>query len=400
MPLFSVILTASDRPKLLARALRSLFSQTFRDWELILVVDGDCEEVLDVARRLKDTGIVIAKPFDCKVGSSGILAAGEPCPSPVKRVAAAVNLGLDRATGDWITYLCDDDEYLPRRFEKYLPQLDLADAVCGNAQFVQLTGAVAHQGKFRFRYPEPLLPGHAELLEAIRPGNFICHDSIVHKRTHLRWPVDVQPTPNDWRYWLLLHQAGFRFRRALTVGERALMPGAWRGGALTEDQVLALVGEEVRGGSDVKRMRYAKNVTKKKQVVSTTTGRSIVVYPGERIDADLVSYTEANGKTILFPGFALCGDFFFPETLDEMKLGPTITQQRRKPPRAARAPEPPTVEGAAAGKAVEPPEEEAAAPLGSLDITRPRSFEPISKIQGDTLLTAQAAEPKHPFDID
>ncbi len=388
MPLFSVILTASDRPLLLARALRSLRSQSFQDWELVLVVDGQDPEVLDTAAKLGDTGKVKVKFVSLpeSVVAPGFHSAGGAClPSPrVKRVAVAVNLGLDSAAGEWVTYLCDDDEYLPGRFEHYLPHLPLADAVAGNALFVGLDGSVRRSSKMGYLYPEPHLPGHDELVAAIRPGNFICHDSVVHRNTRLRWPTDLQPTPNDWRFWVALHRSGFRFRRIGAVGERALMPGSWREGKPTQDQVLSLVGENLGGGKMSNCIRYAKNTSGKRQNLSNGSGGTIKVYPGERVDAALASYQTSDGKWSLFPGFSLCGDFSFPETVEDLKKQPVkqITQTRRKdlPPEQVRRPH----EG-------EPPE---------VILTRPRSFEPIAAIRDGTVLTETNREPKHPFDLD
>jgi glycosyltransferase involved in cell wall biosynthesis len=394
MPLFSVILTACNRAQLLKRALRSLYSQSFKDWELVLVIDGQDFEVLDMAARLGDTGGVKVKfvPLPESVVAPDSHSVGGAClPSPrIKRVAVAVNLGLDVASGEWITYLCDDDEYLPGRFEHYLPHLSLADAIAGNAQFVRLNGAVMHQNKFRFNYPAPEVPGHLELLDVIRPGNFICHDSIAHRATKLRWPTDIQPTPNDWRYWVALHRSGFRFRRIEAVGERALMPGTWREGNPTQEKVLSLAGECLGGGKVSSYIRYAKNVSGKRQNVSNGSGGSVKVYPGERVDAALVSYQSSDGKWSLFPGFSFCGDFSFPETLEDLKSKrASITQTRRVAVEKQEQGQEPTQQRRV-------PEEE----LPPQPVTRPRTFEPIAPIKGGTVLTESNREPKHPFDID
>jgi len=396
MPLFSVILTASNRAQLLARALRSLQSQSFQDWELVLVVDGQDPAVLDMASKLGDTGRVKVKfvPRPDSVGAPGSHSAGGVClPSPrVKRVAAAVNLGLDEAAGEWVTYLCDDDEYLPGRFEHYLPHLPLADAIAGNALFVRLDGSMHRSSKMGYLYPEPHLPGHDALVEAIRPGNFICHDSIVHRRTKLRWPTDIQPIPNDWRYWVALHQAGFRFRRIAAAGERALMPGAWRESNPTQEQVLALTGENL-GGTMSNCIRYAKNVSGKRQNLSNGSGGTIRVYPGERVDAALASYQTSDGKWSLFPGFSLCGDFSFPETVEDLRKSQKrqITQTRRKVVPEVSEKEVPVVEQSKRPAEDEPP---------VFAITKPRTFEPIASIKGGSVLTETNREPKHPFDLD
>ena len=402
MPLFSVVLTASNRGLLLRRALTSLFSQSFQDWQLVLVADTPTDPVvLDTLNQLKDTErvIVIFVPFEVAPDANATGGAFLD-PSQIKRVALAVNQGLDAASGDWITYLCDDDVYLPNRFEAYLPELEKFDAVVGNARFVKLDGSIHHQNKFKYSYPEPTLPGHVDLLIDIAPANFICHDSICHRRTDLRWPLDLLDTPNDWRFWLDLRRAGFRFKRIDAVMERATMPGVWREGA-TQARILELTGEPVPGGT-MRKVVYAKNTTNKKQVISSSLNHPITVFPGERIDADLVSYQKGtDGKRkVLFPGFSLCGDFSFPTVEGEPeKPKAHITQQRNRIPatRIKELQETPKEVDVRDIVMQVPPER-----LALLDdaLLSPREFEPIAKIQGGTVLTANNHEPKHPFDLD
>jgi glycosyltransferase involved in cell wall biosynthesis len=402
MALVSVILTASDRGLLLRRALRSLYAQSFKDWELILVADNPTDPiVLDTLAQLKDTDrvAVIFVPFrvapDCHPVGGAVLSAAQ-----IKRVAAAVNLGLNAVKSEWVTYLCDDDVYLPGRFELYLSMMKKADAVVGNANFVQDNGAIWHQNKFRFKYPTPRAQGHQMLLGAIQPNHFICHDSIIHRRTKLRWPIDVQPTPNDWRYWCALFKSGFRFVRVEGVGERATMPGMWRAGA-TQEGVLGLTGEEITGGDNMKRVMYAKNITKKRQSVINSKNVSIMIYPGERINVEDVSFVNAQQVTCLFPGFALCGDFSFPDLakIEEAPPAPgrdqTVTQTKNPggekveevPPAPARG------QRHVAQRVFQRVFQDEALQV-------PRTFQPIAQIAGGTVLTTNHHEPKHPFDID
>jgi glycosyltransferase involved in cell wall biosynthesis len=45
-PDVSVVIPTLHRPKLLLRALESVFAQTYRDFEVIVVVDGPDEETV------------------------------------------------------------------------------------------------------------------------------------------------------------------------------------------------------------------------------------------------------------------------------------------------------------------------------------------------------------------
>jgi glycosyltransferase involved in cell wall biosynthesis len=87
----SVIMpTRGTRPLLLQRAVTSVIEQSYADWELLVVTDGDVGDVGDVAASL---------PADSRI---------HVLPSCGSGVSAARNTGLDHATGELVAY-CDDD---------------------------------------------------------------------------------------------------------------------------------------------------------------------------------------------------------------------------------------------------------------------------------------------------
>jgi hypothetical protein len=85
-PLISVVLPTRDRPKQLRRAVESVRRQAYRNWELVVVNDG---ETADIPSEPDERIMVVDN------GGEG--------------VAAARNLGLDSATGELVTYLDDDN---------------------------------------------------------------------------------------------------------------------------------------------------------------------------------------------------------------------------------------------------------------------------------------------------
>jgi glycosyltransferase involved in cell wall biosynthesis len=91
-PLFSVILPTRDRAEMLPRAVSSVLSQSLQDFELIIIDDGSAKLCDDLPR---DARIRILR----NASSSG--------------VAHARNLGIQAAHGRYISFLDDDDEYLP-----------------------------------------------------------------------------------------------------------------------------------------------------------------------------------------------------------------------------------------------------------------------------------------------
>lgn len=94
-PVFSVILPTHDRAHLLPRAIRSALNQTFRSLELVIVDDGSADNTAEVVGSFEDERIAYV-------------------PQEIRRgVAAATNVGIRRARGQYIAFLGSDDEYLP-----------------------------------------------------------------------------------------------------------------------------------------------------------------------------------------------------------------------------------------------------------------------------------------------
>lgn len=102
-PLFSVIITTFNRPDLLRHAIGSVESQSFRDFELILVNDaGEPVEGL-----LPEFSIPIKYiRQDCNQGLS-----------------AARNAGMRQARGRYLCFLDDDDLYAPKHLRTFADAL-------------------------------------------------------------------------------------------------------------------------------------------------------------------------------------------------------------------------------------------------------------------------------------
>lgn len=121
MPKVSVILTTYNRPEMLRRAVESVLSQTFEDYELIIMDDNSSnEEQLKYLLELEGgffLGQNRIKVYRAEVQEEERLKS--------VRYATLINLAMELvAEGDYITYLCDDDFFLPERLEKMVKFLD------------------------------------------------------------------------------------------------------------------------------------------------------------------------------------------------------------------------------------------------------------------------------------
>jgi glycosyltransferase involved in cell wall biosynthesis len=98
-PLVSVILPTHNRAATLARAIRSVREQTFKNFELIIVDDGSTDGTAEFLREYAgraDTLVITTRQ---------------------RGAAAARNLGAGRARGTYLAFQDSDDEWIPRKLE-------------------------------------------------------------------------------------------------------------------------------------------------------------------------------------------------------------------------------------------------------------------------------------------
>lgn len=84
---------ASNREGKILRAIRSVFNQTYQDFELIVVADG-CDKTVETVSDIKDERIRLFE-----IERTGLFS------------GAPRNTGIKEAKGDWIAYLDIDDVY-------------------------------------------------------------------------------------------------------------------------------------------------------------------------------------------------------------------------------------------------------------------------------------------------
>jgi glycosyltransferase involved in cell wall biosynthesis len=94
-PLISVVIPTYNRSKLLERAVHSVLSQSFQQFELLIVDDNSPDNTAEVAASFGDERIRTIR-HDENRGSS-----------------ATRNSGIRNARSEFVAFLDDDDEYLP-----------------------------------------------------------------------------------------------------------------------------------------------------------------------------------------------------------------------------------------------------------------------------------------------
>ena len=105
-PLVSVVLTTYNRADLISETIESILSQTFRNFELIVVDDGSTDNTEEVVRSYNDERVHYIKTDNW----------GGP--------AKPRNIGIKKAKGEYIAFCDDDDLWLPNKLEVQLKHFD------------------------------------------------------------------------------------------------------------------------------------------------------------------------------------------------------------------------------------------------------------------------------------
>jgi glycosyltransferase involved in cell wall biosynthesis len=138
---FSVVIPTHNRLKDLQQALTSVFSQTVKPLEIIVVDDGSTPKVSD--------DIFATAPDETKT----LLLRNE---SP-KGAPHARNRGIEAANGSWIAFLDDDDEFKPNKIEQitnHIQQNPKCDLIYHPADIHMVNEGITYTSRPRQFTPE------------------------------------------------------------------------------------------------------------------------------------------------------------------------------------------------------------------------------------------------------
>ncbi|CAN0010341.1 unnamed protein product, partial [Chrysoparadoxa australica] len=91
-PFFSIILPTYNRAHLIEKTVDHILSQTFKDFELIIIDDASTDKTLEVLNAIQDSRVMVLKN-EVNLERS-----------------RSRNKGIDHAKGEWIAF-CDSDDH-------------------------------------------------------------------------------------------------------------------------------------------------------------------------------------------------------------------------------------------------------------------------------------------------
>ena len=179
MPLFSIIVPTRNRSGTVGRALESIRRQTFDDYEVIVVDDGD------------DGTEAIVGTFDDRVR----YVRGDG-----RGVAAGRNLGIAMSCGDYVAFLDADDWWYPAKLARTVEAIRDAPQV---GLFYSRLDFVDRNG--RLLWSPTVLDVGERGYPIIVEGNFVANSTAVVNRQHLvelgGFDVSLGGC-EDWDLWI------------------------------------------------------------------------------------------------------------------------------------------------------------------------------------------------------
>lgn len=130
MPTVSVVITTYNRAGYVKKAIESVLSQTYQDWELLVVDDGSKD----------DTGNIV-RSYCIREGRIHYIYQGNA------GVSIARNTGLSRVTGKYVAFLDDDDRWLPHKLQAQINFMESHPEIgmCyGRIRIIRSTAGGAH----------------------------------------------------------------------------------------------------------------------------------------------------------------------------------------------------------------------------------------------------------------
>lgn len=189
--MISVVIPLYNKERQIAHTLRSVFAQTFQDFEVVIVDDGSTDGSVAEVEKFTDSRIRLIRQANAGV-------------------AAARNRGIEEAQGELIAFLDADDEwkpeYLATQYHLYQKYPECSVYAC-NYEFRDFEGKVTPTiiRKLPFEGEDGILSNYFEVASCSHPP--ICSISIMVKKTAIQavggFPIGIR-TGEDLLTWARL----------------------------------------------------------------------------------------------------------------------------------------------------------------------------------------------------
>ncbi|MEO1377960.1 MAG: glycosyltransferase family 2 protein [Cyanobacteria bacterium J06635_10] len=151
----SVIIPVYNAEKYVAATIQSVLSQTYENFEILIIDDGSPDNSIEVCKLFKDSKIKIIRQLN-------------------RGLPGARNTGIRHAQGDYLAFLDADDIWLPEKLEKHVEHLNNSPTV--GISFCY-SAFINEKGNYTGLYQKP------RKLYDITPSYVLCRNPVGNGST-------------------------------------------------------------------------------------------------------------------------------------------------------------------------------------------------------------------------
>ncbi len=208
-PRVSIIMPTYNRVAYLGEAIGSVLSQTWTDFELLVVDDGSTDETAAVLANVVDPRVRVLRRDH-------------------RGVSATVNSGLREARGEYVSRLDSDDVWMPEALQVLVGVLDHrpeVGVVYAKGQAMDVAGRpLPYTNGLPLRFP-------GESLRSLVYEDFTCNIATLARRSCFDRAGEYDeslPANEDWDMWLRIAE-----HDQFAFVERVLARFRWHEGNMT-----------------------------------------------------------------------------------------------------------------------------------------------------------------------
>jgi len=195
-PVVSIIIPTFNREKQLARCINSLFKQTEKKWEAIVVDNSKNQQTKSFIDGIADSRVRYVK-----VDNKGV-------------IALSRNVGAAKAKADYLAFLDDDDWWTPNKLKYSLARLAQGNDIVYHDMYFRSVRKINWPLIFKSRDLDSKNPYKDLLLH----GNGLITSSVVLKKELFILVGGMSETADliaaeDYDCWLNLAKLDFKFSR-------------------------------------------------------------------------------------------------------------------------------------------------------------------------------------------
>ncbi|MDA8985312.1 glycosyltransferase [Candidatus Pelagibacter sp.] len=199
-PLISIVIPTYNHAKFIGKALKSVLDQTYKNWEAIVIDNHSTDQTKQILDNYTDPRI---KYF--KINNNGI-------------IAKSRNLGIKKATGEWIAFLDSDDWWTEDKLEICFNNIiNNIDFIYHDLEIINNQSNSFFKGKkYKGRaLNKPILLDL--LIGGIAEGNAIGNSSVIVRKNLLIKIGGISENINlvaseDYNTWLRIAQITDKFK--------------------------------------------------------------------------------------------------------------------------------------------------------------------------------------------